>query len=73
MKYFAAWAKLFWYTIRWENIAANQYSKCITLLEIQRQKAFILDISLLTSRQKNDFLRSLINISVVKLLLECIK
>ena len=31
---------LFWYAIRWENVAENQYLKWITLYEIKRQQNF---------------------------------
>ena len=30
MKYFPAWARFFWWAVRWENFERSQYSKWVT-------------------------------------------
>ena len=43
------------------------------LLHIQKQEEAFIMLSLLTSRQKSSYLRSLVNRSMIELLLHCIK
>ena len=68
---------------KWLNLVVLEYNgvdtfilssmRVLRLLHIQKQEEAFIMLSLLTSRQKSSYLRSLVNRLMIELLLHCIK